>query len=172
MELKDALQELARMVKNEIILNLHSPVGINQKVGTNTLIGSNLEKSIDVKVMGDNTLVFVIAGYYNAITAGRRPNAKRPPIDAIEKWIDKKHIDISKMGFKSITSAAYVIANNIAKNGIKARGFIGFDENEMVNGEATGNLDKILPFLDDFFDKWSDDVFEMITNEIDKFFNQ
>jgi hypothetical protein len=30
---------------------------------------------------------------------------------------------------------------------------------------------EILPFLDDFFSRWADNVFDKITEELDKYFN-
>ena len=46
--------------------------------------------------------------------------------------------------------------------GIEPRPFINWDENE--------DPSVVLPFLDDYFDKWADEVFNKITEELDKYF--
>ena len=167
MEIDKALKELARMVKNEIILRLHSSVGINPRTGTNTLIGSDLEKSIDVTVINETTLEFQIADYYEYVVrgwkrTGRYPGTANLFIKNILDWIRKKNIRIGNLSQNQI---AFILYRKMLIEGrqITPRPFINYDENEDVS--------KILPFLDDFFDKWSDWVFDAIMSEIDKYFN-
>ena len=166
MEVKEALQELARMVKNEIILRLHSSVGINPRTGTNTLIGSDLEKSISVDVVSENMIVFQIADYYEYVVrgwkrTGRFPGTKDKFIKNITDWVRRKHITLGKMTQNQIVFYLYK-RMLIDGREIAPRPFIEYDPNDDVS--------KILPFLDDFFDKWADMVFDLITNDIDNFF--
>lgn len=171
MDIRKALQELANEVKVEILLRLRSNLGINTnpRVMSNTLIGSNLESSIKVSVDDNSTLSFVIANYYMVVTAGRKANSKMPPIKAILDWIKRKDIDTSWAS--SQNAAAWAIAKSIAKEGYRGRPFIGFDPNDRVNEDVDVDLDLILTFLDDYFDTWRDKIFEEITKELDKFFN-
>ena len=167
MELRDALQELADMVKEEIIRRLHSPIGINNRTGQNTLIGSNLEKSIDVRVYGDNGIVFEIADYFSYIVTGWRrtgdfPNTAHLFIRNITDWVRRKHIRIGNMTESQIVWYLYK-RMLIDGRQIAPRPFINYDPN--------GDPSVILPFLDDFFDKWADKVFELIIADIEKFFN-
>lgn len=166
--LHTALQELARMVKNEIILRLHSSVGINQRVGRNTLIGSNLEKSISVKPDGENAIVFSIADYYQWVVTGwkRTGHGKgtfQEYLMNIKDWIRRKNI---KWGDYTENQMMWILAKRMFSvkhpYTIAARPFINYDEN--------GDIAKILPFLDEFFDKWADDVFEDIMNSVDDYF--
>lgn len=167
MEIREALQELARMVKNEIILRLHSSVGINPRTGTNTLIGSDLEKSIDVRVVDENSIEFQIADYYEYVVrgwkrTGRFPGTAHLFIRNILDWIRRKGIRIGNLSQNQI---AFILYRKmlIEGRGITPRPFINYDEGDDVS--------KILPFLDEFFDKWADGVFEIIMDEIDKHFN-
>ena len=167
MDVKQALDELAKEIKNEIILRLHSSVGINRKTGTNTLIGSELEKSIDVRVEGDNALVFQIADYYQYIVTGwrrtgRYPGTARLFIKNVTDWVRRKNIRIGNLSQNQIVWVLYK-RMIIDGNEIAPRPFIEYDPDEDVS--------KILPFLDDFFEKWADYVFNIITSEIDKYFN-
>ena len=69
LDAKTALQQLAYDIKMEIMRRLHE-YGYNKRAGRNTLVGSDLEKSIEVKVTGENTLAFQIADYYEYIVRG------------------------------------------------------------------------------------------------------
>lgn len=168
MEIREALQELADMVKEEIIARLHSPIGINRRTGQNTLVGSNLEKSIEVTVQGDNAIVFEIADYYQYIVTGWRrtgnyPNTAHLFIRNVTDWVRRKNIRLGNMTENQIVWYLYK-RMLIEGREISARPFINYDEK--------GDPSVILPFLDDFFDKWSDKVFELIINDINKFFNE
>lgn len=167
MEIREALQELADMVKEEILTRLHGPIGINRRTGQNTLAGSNLEKSIDVTVQGDNAIVFEIADYYQYIVTGWRrtgnyPNTAHLFIRNVTDWVRRKNVRLGNMTENQIVWYLYK-RMLIEGRQIAARPFINYDEK--------GDPSVILPFLDDFFDKWSDKVFELITNDINKFFN-
>ena len=107
-----ALAELASNIKKEIIARM-GKYGYNQRAGRNTLVGSDLEKSVDVKVVSDHELVFEIADYYEFIVRGWKRTGNYP--GTMRKFI-------------------------------------------------------VLPFLDDYFDKWADEVFNKITEELDKYF--
>lgn len=166
MELRDALKELAKMIEDEIIRRLHSSVGINRRVGTNTLIGSELEQSISVDAISDNEIVFQIADYYEYIVngwrrTGRFPNTAHLFIRNITDWVRRKGIRIGNMSENQIVWYLYK-RMLIDGREIAPRPFINYDPD--------GDVSKILPFLDDFFDRWSDEVFNKIMEQIDNFF--
>ena len=167
MDLHTALQELAFEVKDEILNRLSSNLGVNNRTGTNTLIGSDLERSIDVKVDGDK-LVFIIADTYEYIVngwhhSGRFPNTLPQALESIEDWIRRKHI-IPNEGHTE-TSLARAIFWSIWRRGIQPRPFInsGYHNNE--------DPSKILPFLTDYFSTWADDIWEELNYEIEKRFD-
>ena len=168
MDVHKALQELAFEVKDEILNRLSSNLGVNERTGTNTLIGSDLERSIDVKVDGEDKLVFVIADHYEFIVngwhhSGRFPNTYSQALESIEDWIRRKHIFPTEGHTE--TSLARAIFWSIWRRGIKARPFInsGHDNDE--------DPSKILPFLNDYFSSWADGIFEDINKEIKKRFD-
>ena len=168
MELKKALQELAEDIKEEIIRRLNSEKGVNPRTGTNTLAGSNLEKSIDVQALRENTIVFTIADYYQYIVTGwqrtgRYPNTVHLYLENILDWVRRKHITLGNMSQNQIVWYLY---RRMIIDGrqIAARPFIEYD--------PEGDASKILPFLDEFFDNWADKVFNEITKELDKYFNK
>lgn len=169
MDLREALRELAEMVKDEIIARLHSPIGINRRTGSNTLIGSDLEKSIDVRPESDNEIVFEIADYYEYIVSGWRRTGNFPGtahlfVENITNWVRKKGIRLGSMTENQIVWYLYK-RMLIEGRQIAPRPFInsGYNNNE--------DPSKILDFLDDFFEKWADKVFETITEDLNKYFN-
>lgn len=164
-DLHAELQELAKMVKSEIIARLHSPIGINPRTGTNTLVGSNLEKSISVEATEDG-IVFQIANYYEYIVhgfkrTGRFPGTFSKFIKNITKWVREKNIRLGKMTQNQIV---FYLAKKMIIDGreIAPRPFINYDDSDMSI---------VLPFLDEFFDRWADMLFERITEDLDNFFN-
>ena len=167
MLLSDALKELAERVKEEIIRRLHSPLGINKLVGRNTLIGSDLEKSIDVNQVDDETIVFQIADYYEYVVMGRKAGWKnRPPkpphiIPSITKWVRKKGIRFNGM---TENETIWAVLEALEVRAIAARPFINSGQ---LNDEDPS---KILVFLDAYFDAWADEVYKLITDKIDKYF--
>ena len=165
MDLHSALQELANNIKGEILKRMSSPIGINPRTGTNTLIDSDLYNSVDVSVVNDDTLVFSILQHYEYVVlgwknTGRFPNTMDLFFRNIIDWIRRKGIYFQG---KTENQVAWAIIKNIIHHGIKARPFINYDPEERP--------DVILPFLDEFFDKWADDVFNGICEQLDIYFN-
>ena len=166
MDLREALNDLAQMIKIEIIERLHSNLGVNQRAKGNTLIGSNLETSIDVRVTGENALVFQIADYYRYIVTGWKRTHSHPGtldlfLDHINKWVSRKNIRLGNMTQAQIVWYLYkrMIVEGME---IAPRPFINYDEN--------GDVSKILPFLDEFFENWSKKIFEGIIEDLNKVF--
>lgn len=164
--LKEELERLAKRIKNEVIVRLHGKDGINPKTGKNTLIGSKLEKSIGTYVSGEDTIVFEIADYYTYIVGGRKPGWGSPPpsgfVEGVKRWIREKNIHFKG---KTENQVLFLVLKSIVEQGIYVRPFIG-------NGYYNDDPAFVLPFLDEFFDKWADNIFERITYELDKYFNQ
>lgn len=166
MDIQKALQELAQRIKQQVIENLRGEAGVNPKTGRNTLKGGKLEKSIDVKVVGDDMLVFQIADYYTYVVGGRRPGWGTPPphgfVEGVTRWVRSKRIR-----FKGMTEnqTIWACVRSIVKHGIAPKPFIG-------NGYYNDDPAFVLPFLDEFFDQWSDEMFQLIMEEVNKFFNK
>lgn len=144
MEFSKDLMTLVRMV-------MESNVGINQKVGANTIVGSEIYKTLSVKATNDGDLVFdiILNDYIVYIESGRRKGAKFPPIEPIVRWC-KKH------GIPTDNSTVYLIRRAISRDGIKPRPILQYVFDE-VDKEWNNNL--------------ADEIFNKIMEEIDKFFN-
>lgn len=161
MDVKTALKELADMIKAEI-MNRVREEGVNPKTGTNTLISSDLIKNMRVEAVSDNEIVFQIADYYQSVVTGRwrRTGSLSSFLNAIIRWMTKKNVHSYEI---SDNQLAWAIAKSIMNDGIMARPFIKYDPND--------DPSVVLPFLDDYFNKWADDIFEKITEQLDKYFN-
>ena len=77
MDARKAITELAEMVKEEVLRRINQ-YGMNSRAGKNTLKGSELEKSIDVKLTGDDAFVFQIADYFEFIVRGWKRTGRYP----------------------------------------------------------------------------------------------
>lgn len=168
MDLRNALQELAKEIKDEIIRRLHSDVGINPRTGTNTLVGSNLESSIEVNATGDNEIVFKIADYYQYVVTGWKRTGRYPGtahffVANVLDWVKRKGV---RLGNMSQNQVVWYLYKRMLIDGrqIAPRPFINYD--------PEGDVSKILPFLDDFFERWADNIFNKITEDLDKYFNK
>lgn len=162
---RTALKQLAQMVKEEILRRIQQ-YGVNPRAGRNTLIGSDLEKSIKVEPRGDDEIVFQIADYYEHVVlgwkrTGRYPGTMRLFVENLTKWVRKNGITFAG---RTENQVVWAILKSIWMRGIAPRPFLHFDEN--------GDPSIIIPFLDDYFDKWSDLVWNQIIEELDKYFNQ
>lgn len=144
MEFSKDLMTLVRMV-------MESNVGINQKVGANTLVGSDIYKTLSVKATNDGDLIFdiILNDYITFIESGRRKGAKFPPVAPIVAWARKK-------GIPTDNSTIYLIRRAISRDGIKPRPIMQY-----VLEEVDREWD----------DKLADEIFSKIMEMIDKFFN-
>lgn len=124
---------------------------INKKVGRNTIIGSDLYKTLQVKATNDGDLVFdiLLNDYLTFIESGRRKGAKMPPVEPIVKWA-KKH------GIPTDNGTIYLIRRAISRDGIAPRPF----------------MDKVFDDIDYAWDKdWADELFDELTRLITEYFN-
>lgn len=155
------LAKIIQEITNDIVKGardiMASDVGINQKVGKNTLVGSNLYKQISTswKETGDNVVIDTFFNHYiEFIESGRMPKkGKRPPVLEIAKWLRRKHIVSSN---ENIMKVAYAVSYVIWRDGFKARKIL----------EA---LDK---YVDSQFDnRYADMIFDALFKEVDDYFS-
>ena len=143
MEFSKDLMQLVRMV-------MESNVGINQKVGRNTLTSSQIYKTLSVKATNDGDLIFdiVLNDYIQFIESGRRKGAKFPPVEPIVRWARSR-------GIPTDNSTIFLIRRAISRDGIKPRPIMQyvFEEvdrewNEQLADEL---FNKIMEMIDNFF---------------------
>lgn len=155
------LAKIIQEITNDIVKGardiMASDVGINQKVGKNTLVGSNLYKQISTswKETGDNVVIDTLFNHYIGYIEWDRPPeyGNPPPVIQIIKWLRRKHIVSSNENIKSV---AYVISRSIWKKGHKGR--------------------KIFDMLDKYVDsgfenKYADMIFDALFKEVDDYFS-
>lgn len=158
--MKVSLAKVVQEISNDIVVAVRqimdSDVGVNSKVGKNTLSGSNLYNQIKQSWKeGDNVVIdTVFNGYIDYIEWDRPPKyGKRPPVLEIAKWLRRKHIVSSN---ENIMSVAYAVSYSIWRDGWKGRKI--FDA-----------LDK---YVDSQFDtKYADLIFDGLFAELDNYFN-
>lgn len=143
MEFSKDLMQLVRMV-------MESNVGINQKVGRNTLTSSQIYKTLSVKATNDGDLIFdiVLNDYITFIESGRRKGAKFPPVEPIVRWARSR-------GIPTDNSTIFLIRRAISRDGIKPRPIMQyvFDEIDREWDEQLADelFNKIMEMIDNFF---------------------
>lgn len=147
------MNELQKYIKDEILalfrLILESEYGINEKIGRNTLGDSNLAKEAKVESNTPNEYLLFYNDYLEYIESGRKPFARKVPVQALIQWARRK-------GINDDSSTIYAIRESIYKYGIKARPLLIHFERE---------LDVL--FDKDIFDK----LFDNLTKILDNYFN-
>lgn len=140
---------------------MDSDVGINDKVGINTLSGSNAYKNIEAVATEDIEVINLLIPEYavlyidgNGFEWARRPvsvkkDQKWPPFQIIAQWAARK-------GLPTDNTTIYLICRSIWEKGIKARPFINTSFEE----------------IDREFEKWADKLFDDLCSGLDEFFNQ
>lgn len=159
-----ALRQLALDVK-KIINERISRYGINPRTSQNTLENSNLQRTLGVYPT-ENGIEVQIADYWEYIALGWRRTHRFEGtmslfIRNIDDWVRRKNIRFGNMTQSQIV---YAIINNIMKNGIKARPFMVYDKE--------GDLEKMIPELNEKIDEWFDTLFEAIIKDLEKYFNE
>lgn len=151
MEIGKIVMEFSKDIMDLVRMVMESNVGINEKVGRNTLVGSDIYKSLSVAATNDGDLVFdiILNDYLTFIESGRRKGAKMPPVEPIVKWA-RKH------GISTDNSTIFLIRRAISRDGIKPRPFMVY---------VLEDIDR------QWDDKLADELFNKIMQEIEKFFN-
>lgn len=163
-DLKMALEELCGEVK-AILQERIKRYGVNPRTNTNTLEGSNLEKSIVVKPT-ENGLALSIASYWEFVSRGwKRTHNYEGTMSqflvSVNDWVRRKGIRFEGM---TQSQMVWAIIMNIMNNGIRERPFMVYDEG--------GDLGRMIPELNKVLDEWFDKLFEMIINDLTKYFNK
>lgn len=155
-------QELIQSVRNQVkaiaeeakyVLQtvLESEKGVNDKVGVNTLVGSDLYNTIQVMVGEDVEIIsLMVNDYIQYIESGRQPGSFPPP-QVIANWCQRK-------GIPSDNGTVFLICRSIYENGIKPRPIF----------DGTGGAWEM---IDSYFDDWADMIFNTITEQLDEYFN-
>lgn len=168
MDVKEALQELCDAVKRIIDQRIQF-YGANPRAdGENTLEGSDLQKSIQVKVINEG-IELQIADYWEYIARGWRKTGNSPKrglYHALVLWALKKHITIP--GMTQNQSAVRVAEGTwyymiMQKRPIAPRRFMKYNKD--------GDLTKMLPELKGYIDIWFDKLYDAIMVELDNYFN-
>ena len=164
MDLHKALQELADKVKEIVELRIRR-YGVNPRTGSNTLQGSDLERSIDVSPSEDG-IVLQIADYWEFVSrgwarTGNYPNTFHLFVKNLTNWVRKKNI---RFGNLTENQIVWVVLNKIWAKGIRPRPFMVYNDE--------GDLTEMIPELKSYMDKWFEELIDSIFEDINNYFNK
>jgi hypothetical protein len=91
--------------------------------------GSDLDRSITTEADPPDAVVLTANYYAEYVISGRRPGARKVPIDALLKWVKAKGIQAQsgkgrRGGVMRDTQLAFAIQNAIYKRGIASKDFV------------------------------------------------
>lgn len=150
MEISKIVMEFSKDLMTLVRMVMESNVGINQKVGRNTLTSSEIYKTLSVKATNDGDLIFdiILNDYLTFIESGRRKGAKFPPVEPIVRWAKSR-------GIPTDNSTIYLIRRAISRDGIKPRPIMQYVleevDKEWNDGLADKLFEKIIEVIDNFF---------------------
>lgn len=162
-----AILELCEKVE-QILSKRIDQYGKN-RMGINTLQGSDLEKSIKV-IPQEDGLALQIADYWQYVALGwRRTHRHKGTFTEylmhIRDWIRKKNIQWGDMTENEMMWAlAKRMFSEEKPYKIPARPFMRYD--------TEGDLTKMIPQLKQYMEKWIDELFNSIIKDLDNFFNK
>ena len=106
---------------------------------------SHIVEDLKTEAVGMDLVKVLIHDYYAYINNGSHYTQYPPPIDAIRAWCEEKL-------HTTDNSVVFAVREAIFKRGIKARPFMG----DIISG------------IDDLYESFGDEVFEIFCEEIDK----
>ena len=127
-----------------------SDIGVNNKVGKNTLVDSDLFNTVGVMSEDIEVVTLLVNDYVEYIENGRSAGSFPPP-QAIAAWCQKK-------GLPSDNSTVFLICRSIYEKGIAPR--------PIFNGS-----EGVWETIDKTFDTWNEDICEAILSGITDWFN-
>lgn len=151
MEISKLVMEFSKDIMDLVRVVMESNLLDNHKVGRNTIIGSDIYKTLQVKSTNDGDLMFdiILNDYLTFIESGRRKGAKFPPVEPIVRWARSR-------GIPTDNSTIYLIRRAISRDGIAPRPFM-----------AT-----VMEQIDLNMENWYDKLFDEIMSLINDFFNK
>lgn len=148
-EVSKAIIEIAKDILALWQKVLATDIGINKKTRINTLSDSNLSKDIYID-SNLSTILFNYNDYAEYIESGRKPHARKVPIDALREWAKEK-------GISTDNNVLYAIREAIYRDGISPRPiFSVFEEMLDKNWDET----------------YAEYLFITITEHLEKYFKQ
>lgn len=123
----DITDEFKKFIKGLVKTLNRQNISIGKTAGLQD--NSNLIKSFTTK-SNYKKIQFLAFEYLKFVDRGRRPFAKKVPVEMLIDWI--KRYNISYPGYTT-NKLAYAIQTNIYKYGIEKRDFIKTIENSMVD---------------------------------------
>lgn len=150
-DVQRVIKELSESFLNAFRACLYSDIGINTKVGRNTLRGSNLDNESNSRYIdknGDTVVELLVNDYIQYVENGRRSH-KMPPIEPIIQWAKRK-------GISTDNNTMWKIRKSIADKGIRPRPIM-----QTVWEDMDAQMQQI----------YLDRIFDTIIKELNIYFN-
>lgn len=165
MDKQKILKGIMEDILNEIRELFASEIGVNLKVGKNTLKGSKLEHNVSGQVT-DNSIDISFPHYIVFIEWDRPERYKNPPpYSVILNWIKEKNIQPTAGNIHTVEQLAWTIRYAIWRDGWTKRLIAGLNRDyDYMKSPLDQYIDKM------WESKWSDEIYDLIMDEINRYF--
>ena len=156
--LDDVIEEIHRIIRSD--------VGVNKKTGFNTLEFSELNKNVKGTVYDES--IDVEFPHYIVFVEWTRPEKYKnpPPYGVILDWLKRKNIRPTAFAIKTVEQLAWMMRYVIWRDGWTERIIAGLNRDYTGQSPLDNYIDK------QWQEKWADELFDAITMELDKFFEE
>ena len=164
MNIGDFLTDIAERCKELSLAVMASSKGVNPKVGRNTLIGGDLYNSLEVTTDGEGFIDILVNDYIDYIQGGMKPGHWVNETYLIP-WLVKHNIPTDNRTLRAIQFSIY-------SKGIRPRPIFEISPYGEWTEPVDGHNGLVLDLIDGYWESWSDELFGIITEQLDKYFNE
>lgn len=164
-DIEKILNAMMEDILGEIHHILASEAGVNTKTHENTLSGSDLEKNISGKISGEG--IDIEFPHYIVYIEWDRPERYKnpPPFKVILDWVESRGIEPTAYNLNTVEQLAWMFRHVIWRDGWDKRLIAGLNR----------DYDYMKSPLDEYIDKmweskWSDELYDAITKELEQYF--
>ena len=170
MNIGDFLTEIAEKCKELSLAVMASRKGWNDKpkANKNTLIGSDLYNDLEVTTDGESFIDILVNDYIDYIQGGMKPGhwlSDKVTEEHIIPWMVKHNIPTDNKTVRAIQASIYY-------KGIRPRPIFEISPYGEWTESVDGHNGLVLDLIDGYWESWSDELFGIITEQLDNYFNE
>lgn len=164
MNIGDFLIDVAEKCKEISLQVMASSKGMNDKVGKNTLVDSDLYNTLNVSTDCISFIDINVNDYIDYIQGGMN-RGHWVKAEYLIPWMVKHNIPTDN---KTIGAIQY----SIYKNGITPRPIFEVSPWGEWKAPVDGHDGLVLDLIDEYWETWSEQLFNIITEQLDEYFNE
>lgn len=137
--------------------------GWNDKVQKNTLVGSDIYNDIQTETDLESFVSILVHNYIDYIEGGMSPG----------HWVSERYLIpwMARKGIPTENKIVRAIQASIFRYGITPRPIFEVSPYGEWKSSVDGHNGLVLDLIDEHWDSWANTLFDIITKQLDDFFN-